>query len=117
MRSTDEVAKREFGGLAKLGAAHYGTNQRPRISSAFLSLPHNIILSFFILCRLHFCKHCLTDISLTRHIPELPIIFFLAFSKLHNARNTRKAVEDNVFTALDHEGILKFHHIFMKSNI
>lgn len=31
MRSMDEVAKREFGGLAKLEAAHYGTNQRPRI--------------------------------------------------------------------------------------
>lgn len=29
--TTDEVAKREFGGLAKLGAAHYRTNQRLRI--------------------------------------------------------------------------------------
>lgn len=116
VRSTDEVAKREFGGLAKLGAAHYGTNQRPCISSAFFSLPHNIILSFFILCRFHFCKHCLTDISLTRHIPELPIIFFFAFSKLHNAHNTREAVQDNVFAALDHEGILNPHHTLLRNN-
>lgn len=113
VRSTDEVAKREFGGLAKLGRP----TTEPisgRVLALLFSFPHNIILSFFILCKLHFCKHCFTDISLIRKTPELPTIFFLTLSKLHNAYNTRKAVEDHVFAALDHEGILKISPHFYK---
>lgn len=61
-------------------------------------------------------KYCLRDIYLTERISIVhpKLLFYLR--KLHNAHNTRKAVEDNVFAALDHEGIFNSRYIFIPSN-